>query len=127
LTKRIAGCAVLLLPAILLAPTTGVAQNFGAPLNAALRVTVTRVVERRSGPAISGYVENSSPNLMTNVRLHVRELDDSGHVVSEADGTLLGDVPAFGRGPFEVRVKSAGARHEVTVVHAEPLHLKGGM
>jgi hypothetical protein len=125
--KRIAGTAMLLLPAILLGPTAGVAQNFGVPLNAALRVTGTKIVERRGRPAITGYVDNSSPNIMANVRLHVREFDGSGQVVSEADGTLLGDIPAFGRGPFEVPLNAAGTRHEVTVVHAEPLHLKGGM
>jgi hypothetical protein len=105
-----------------LVPSAGFTQtNFGTPPGASFRVTDTKLVERRSGPAIAGYVRNDTPNILVNVRLHVSVIDAAGTVVSESEGVLPADIPAFGRGYFEIPLKATGARYDVTVIRAEPL------
>ena len=73
--------------------------------------------QTRSGrPTITGYVHNSYGHWAGNVRLEVEALDASGQVIGRTQGYVDGDVPAFGRGYFEVRLPQAAASYRVMVV-----------
>jgi hypothetical protein len=116
----------LLLAVVIIGPGPALAQNFGAPQDAGVRAEVGRVIERKSGSVVTGYVRNDSFYLIDHVKVHVKVLDGSGRVLAEADRTVLGEVPAFGRAPFDVPVRTAGERYEATVVSLERPQIKGG-
>jgi hypothetical protein len=115
----------LVLAVLLLVPDLTRAQGFGVSPAAALRVQVSQTVEGPRGPVIAGAVHNDSPNIVVRVRLHVKVLDASGRVVGESDGTVAGEIAPFGQGRFEIPLAQAGARYDVTVVHADLLDRKG--
>ena len=75
---------------------------------------------------MTGYVHNGSFYLIERVKVHVKVQDGAGRVVSEADGVVSGDIPAFGRGAFDIAVKTLGARYEVQVVSLERPQVMGG-
>jgi hypothetical protein len=111
--------------AILLVPGVALAQNFGVSPTAALRVAVRETIEGPRGPVITGAVHNDSPNIVLRVRLHVKVLDASGRLIGESDGVVPGEIAPFGQGQFQVPLAQAGARYDVTVVHADVLDRKG--
>ena len=67
------------------------------------------------GKAVEGYVYNGSAWRITNVRLRVESLDDSGAVKGEGSGWVVGDVKAGGRGYFFVLVAPGAASYRATV------------
>lgn len=67
------------------------------------------------GQAVEGYLYNSLPWRITNVRLRVESLDGSGRVTGEASGWVVGDVKGGGRGYFFVPVVSPAANYRATV------------
>jgi hypothetical protein len=74
--------------------------------------------EQTAGPrgrAVTGWAYNDLPWRITNVRLRVDCLDESGTVTETTMGWVLGDVTAGGRGYFYVPVSSPAARVRVTV------------
>jgi hypothetical protein len=74
--------------------------------------------EQSNGPrglAVEGYVYNALPWRITNVRLQVDSLDESGAVVASASGWVLGNVAAGGRGSFYVPVSAKAARYRPSV------------
>jgi hypothetical protein len=75
-----------------------------------------------SGPrglGVEGYVHNSLPWRITNVRLRVDTIDASGTVTASTLGWVLGDVEAGGRGYFYVPVSSAANTYRATVLSFE--------
>jgi hypothetical protein len=71
--------------------------------------------ESHRGRAVEGYVYNDLPWRITNVRLRVESVDQSGTVTGEASGWVVGDVSAGGRGYFFVPVSSRAAAYRATV------------
>ena len=74
--------------------------------------------EQSNGPrglAVEGYVYNALPWRITNVRLHVDSIDESGTVVASASGWVVGNVAAGGRGYFYVPVSGKAARYRPRV------------
>ena len=67
------------------------------------------------GLGVEGYVHNSLPWRITNVRLRVDSVDGDGTVTATAWGWVLGDVKAGGRGYFWVPVSSAANTYRATV------------
>jgi hypothetical protein len=67
------------------------------------------------GVAVEGYVYNALPWRITNVRLHVDNLDAKGVLIASAAGWVLGDVPAGGRGYFYVPVSAPAPTYRPTV------------
>ena len=67
------------------------------------------------GLAVEGYVYNTLPWRITNVRLQVDSLDANGTLVASASGWVLGDVAAGGRGYFYVPVSAQGATYRPSV------------
>jgi len=74
------------------------------------------VAQTRGGrPEIQGYIYNSYMRAANNVRLLVETLDDTGQVIDRTYGFVFGIVPVFGRTPFNVPLKMAGASYRITV------------
>jgi hypothetical protein len=71
------------------------------------------------GLGVEGYVHNSLPWRITNVRLRVDTIDASGTVTASTLGWVLGDVKAGGRGYFYVPVWSAANAYRATVLSFE--------
>src|SRR5919109_402854 len=71
--------------------------------------------ESHRGRAVEGYVYNSLPWRITNVRLRVESVDANGAVTGAASGWVVGDVKAGGRGYFYVPVSSPAATYRASV------------
>jgi hypothetical protein len=67
------------------------------------------------GPGVEGYVYNSLPWLISNVRLRVDSVDATGTVTDSALGWVLGNVRAGGRGYFFVPVSSPAKTYRASV------------
>jgi hypothetical protein len=95
-----------------LAPAGSLATG---PESASFRVeTEPRSLGSRDA-AVQGYVENRSPMRLGDVRLRVESLDESGRVIGESFGWVIGDVEAGGRGVFLIRVEVRGATYRTSV------------
>lgn len=64
---------------------------------------------------IQGYVINDYMRAAINVRLLVESLDANAQVIGQAYGFVVGGVPALGRAPFVVPLKTAGASYRIRV------------
>ena len=67
------------------------------------------------GVGVEGYVYNTLPWRITNVRLQVESLDANGTPIASASGWVVGDVPAGGRGYFYVPVSAPAATYRARV------------
>jgi hypothetical protein len=67
------------------------------------------------GLAVEGYVYNTLPWRITNVRLQVDSIGADGTVVASALGWVLGDVAAGGRGYFYVPVSAQAPTYRPSV------------
>jgi hypothetical protein len=67
------------------------------------------------GVAIEGWVTNTLPGRITNVRLQVDSLDANGSLIASASGWVVGDVAAGGRGYFYVPISAQAATYRATV------------
>lgn len=67
------------------------------------------------GVAVEGYVHNTLPWRITNVRLQVDSLDANGTLIASSSGWVLGDVPGGGRGYFYVPVSAPAATYRASV------------
>ena len=67
------------------------------------------------GLGVEGYVYNTLPWRISNVRLQVDSLDAEGTLTASASGWVLGDVPANGRGYFYVPVSAPAAAYRPSV------------
>src|SRR5262249_29145793 len=67
------------------------------------------------GKGVEGYVYNSSPWRITNVRLRVQSVDGDGKVTNESSGWVVGDVKAGGRGYFYVPIPAHAASYRASV------------
>jgi hypothetical protein len=76
-------------------------------------------LEQAEGPrglAVEGYLYNSLPWRITNVRLRVESVDTNGAVTASASGWVDGDVKGGGgRAYFYVPVSSPAATYRATV------------
>jgi len=70
---------------------------------------------------LEGYVYNTSPLRVTDVRLHVVERDSAAHAVGEAWGWVFGDVPAGGSAYFAIPLQTAADSYDVVVVSFDPV------
>lgn len=68
------------------------------------------------GLGVEGYVHNGLAWRITNIRLRVDTVGASGTVTASAEGWVLGDVKAGGRGYFYVPVSSAASTYRATVL-----------
>jgi hypothetical protein len=59
------------------------------------------------GLAVEGYVYNTLPWRITNLRLQADSIDGNGTLVASASGWVFGGVAAGGRGYFYVPVSAA--------------------
>jgi len=67
------------------------------------------------GVGVEGYVYNTLPWRITNVRLQVESLDANGTPIASVSGWVVGDVPAGGRGYFYVPVSAPAATYRARV------------
>ena len=77
------------------------------------------------GKAVEGYVYNSSPWRITNVRLRVESVDGDGKVTNESSGWVVGDVKAGGRGYFYVPIPAHAASYRASVQSFDKVGLEG--
>jgi len=70
---------------------------------------------------LEGYVYNTSPLRVSDVRLHVVERDSAAHEVGEAWGWVFGDVPAGGSAYFAIPLQTAADNYDVVVVSFDPV------
>ena len=74
--------------------------------------------EQSQGPrglAVEGYVYNTLPWRITNVRVQVDSIEANGTLVASASGWALGDVAAGGRCFFYVPVSAPAATYRPSV------------
>ena len=95
-------------------PVVGKAQTAIADEQRLFRFELAQVDGPR-GLAVQGYLYNSLPWRISNVRLRVESVDGSGEVTASASGWVVGDVDAGGRGWFYVPVSSPAATYRATV------------
>src|SRR5258705_5316205 len=74
--------------------------------------------QQRSGPLVSGYVKNTSPYDLANIRVLVEALDAGGQVVEQRVGVLPGDLRGGGHVYFEVPI-APGPSYPVLVFSYE--------
>jgi hypothetical protein len=67
------------------------------------------------GLAVEGYLYNTLPVRITNVRLQVDSLDAKGALIASASGWVLGDVAAGDRGYVYVPVSAHAATYRPPV------------
>ena len=77
------------------------------------------------GKAVEGYIYNSSPWRITNVRLRVESVDGDGKVTNESSGWVVGDVKAGGRGYFYVPIPAHAASYRASVQSFDKVGLEG--
>ena len=65
--------------------------------------------------AVEGYVYNTLPWRITNVRLLVDSIDSNRMLIASASGWVAGDVAAGGRGCFYVPVSAHAPTYRPTV------------
>ena len=106
---------IVVIAAGLLGPTGAEAQAPARETQSQFRFELEEAPASHRGRAVEGYVYNHLPWRITNVRLRVECLDQSGAVTSEASGWVVGDVKAGGRAYFFVPVASRAATYRATV------------
>jgi hypothetical protein len=92
------------------------AQPVAPAAESPFRFEVKESTNSPRGPAVEGYVYNSLPWTITNVRLRVESLDASGATRGESLGWTFGHVEGHGRAYFFVPTTMRGATYRVTVV-----------
>jgi hypothetical protein len=105
---------IALAMAMVVASRVALAQGQGVPAGPGFRIES----EAKGGPrglAVSGYVYNDSIYRLTNVRLRVEVLDDTGRVIEQSTGWVFGDLPQEGRAYFFVPVPVRGTSYRVVV------------
>jgi hypothetical protein len=80
--------------------------------------------ESHRGVAVEGYVYNTLPWRITNVRLQVDSIDANGMLTASASGWVLGDVAAGGRGYFYVPVSAHAPTYRPTVQRFDKVMLE---
>jgi hypothetical protein len=99
---------------VLALATPALAQISG--VSDAERFAIDWTVERRDTCAwVTGYVANRTGKAVTNVRLLIEELDESGRVVDAAVAFVSPDLTPSGRGAFRAAVAGTGATYRVTI------------
>ncbi len=73
------------------------------------------IVQRRTGPALEGYVNNRWKMEAEKMRLAVERLDGSGQVVGCSELWVL-SVPPYSRAYFAASVPDSSARYQVRVL-----------
>jgi hypothetical protein len=114
---------LLLLVAAALCSADAIAQE-GMPAGQSFRVDAEPDLLGRRGPAIVGWLYNDHTFAVSNVRLRVEVLDESGQALGEGEGWLYGNVPARGRAYFFVSVPRYAKTYRVTVVRFDPLQFE---
>jgi hypothetical protein len=76
------------------------------------------------GLAVEGYLYNTLPVRITNVRVQVDSIDGNGTLVASASGWVLGDVAAGGRGYFYVPISAHAATYRPTVQRFDKVTLE---
>lgn len=92
------------------------AQDLEPAVQSPFRFDFEETANSYRGPAVEGYLYNSLPWTITNVRLRIESLDASGQVRGDALGWTFGHVPAHGRAYFFVSISVRGATYRATVV-----------
>jgi hypothetical protein len=123
---------LLLLVATAIATIAGAAVANAQPSTAEQQAPFRFDFEQAQGPrglGVEGYVYNSLPWRISNVRLRVDCVDASGTVTASSWGWVLGSVNAGGRGYFYVPISSRAAAYRPSVqsfdkVAAEPPRLE---
>ena len=67
------------------------------------------------GVGVQGYVYNTLPWRITNVRLQIDSIDANGTRIASAPGWVVGDVASGGRGYFYVPVSTPAATYRPSV------------
>ena len=80
--------------------------------------------QSRRGVAVEGYVYNTLPWRITNVRLQVDSIDANGILIASASGWVLGDVASGGRGYFYVPVSTHAPKYRPTVQRFDKVMLE---
>ena len=96
-------------------PLTAGAQSPRPGDMSQFRFEVDEAQSPHRGRGVEGYVYNDSPWRITNVRLRVESVDETGHVTGDGSGWVIGDVKAGGRGYFFVLVAPGAAGYRATV------------
>ena len=82
--------------------------------------------QRRGRAEVAGYVENTSPYDLANVRVLVDSLDGDGHLVAQQVGWVPGELHGGSHRYFEVPVAPAAA-YRVRVFSYDRLEAAGLM
>jgi hypothetical protein len=111
------GIAALTAAALLLTCAASTAAQIYAPqtLDRYFRLEWT-VTRDRKGPAIEGYVYNTSRRPVERMRLQIERLDAAGTVVGSTAVWVLGSVPVDNRAYFYASVPAA-ASYRVQVLN----------
>src|SRR5258708_22110457 len=104
MVRRIVGLGLLMVGPF--GPIVAAAETRVAQAPEPFRFEVEEAATSHRGPGVEGYLHNSLPWRITNVRLRVESVDPAGKVIGEASGWVLGDVAAGGRGDVFVPVSS---------------------
>jgi hypothetical protein len=76
------------------------------------------------GLAVEGYVYNTLPWRITNVRVQVDSIDANGTLVASASGWALGDVAAGGRSYFYVPLSAQAATYRPSIQRFDKVMLE---
>ena len=109
---------MLFLVAMIVTTTAGVVVANAQPSSAEQQAPFRFDFEQAQGPrglGLEGYVYNSLPWRITNVRLRVDSIDATGAVTASSWGWVLGNVNAGGRGYFYVPISSRAAASRPSV------------
>src|ERR1700745_1613496 len=98
-----------------MAPLVAETQTPGPDAQSPFRFELEETQNPYRGRAVEGYLYNSLPWRITNVRLRVESVEQNGTVPGDASGWVQGDVKAGGRGYFFVPVSSHAATYRATV------------
>jgi hypothetical protein len=84
------------------------------------------VAQGGRGPVMAGYIHNTHGHTVDRVRFVVETLDGAGQVTATTRGQVLGTIPPFDRGYFEVAVPRGGSSYRVRVLSFDPVGRGGG-
>jgi len=110
----------------LLPSAVAMAQRAPTPDGNAFHFELTNGGNRYRGAAVEGYVYNTLPWKITNVRLRVESLDSTGNVTGQSYGWVLGDVAAGGRGYFYLPVPAPAASYRPSVASFDKVSFDAG-